>query len=381
MLLVIVLFAAVPGLNMVRQCSRLGVDSDDHRLRRDSGGRIFDLLGSERNLNIFRHHKLTVLNPWKRESTISYGRQYVKPQYVKPQYLKPELLKPPEAQFCCFNVNTDLDAYINRAVLKVSPSVVALITYKGGKEAFWCSSGVIFGSFWNNDSLNYYVLTSATLLRPPPSHALEDYITDEPEDDHCLPNDGKIDVYLRGGKLCEGIVVTSDPHYSIAVLTFKSDDRIPCAVLRSLDDSLALHNAPTDVQASPCHFPGIPVKLIPGDAVIAVGWFTMTPFEIMAAPGRYSADGVDEKTELNCMDLFTADCKITKCGIGGPLISCEGEVIGLNFYAEHCTPFLPVNIFLKWWSQYKFTRSHCRPSLGVKVANLHTADLGTLDQL
>ncbi|KAG9131181.1 hypothetical protein Leryth_006043 [Lithospermum erythrorhizon] len=88
---------------------------------------------------------------------------------------------------------------------------------------------------------------------------------------------------------------------------------------------------------------------------------------LILAPGKYSVDRFDENNYFNCLELFRTDCKITKCGIGGPLISFSGEVIGINFYSEHCTPFLPINIFLKWWSHQKVTRGHCRPSLGMKA--------------
>jgi len=36
-----------------------------------------------------------------------------------------------------------------------------------------------------------------------------------------------------------------------------------------------------------------------------------------------------------------------KIGIGGPLINDNGEVIGMNFYHDKYTPFLPVNIASK----------------------------------
>ncbi|GAA0166218.1 hypothetical protein LIER_40146 [Lithospermum erythrorhizon] len=310
------------------------------------------------------------LNPWKRRKE-------------EPRYCLVFISQTVNASQQRFS-NEGLSVYTKRAAFRVSPSVVSLISYSAGKQAFWCS-GVIFSCFWNTDSFSYYVLTSATLLTPPASHGCDNDVRKfhsrnrgldpDPPDRHCLPIDEKIDVYLKGGKLCEGTILTYDHHYNFAVLTFKLDKRLPCAVFRALDDS------PTSVQASANRFPYPPAKLIPGDAVIAVGRYTVEPFEIMAAPGKYSAGFFKKNVELNCMELFWADCKITKCGIGGPIISCTGEVIGISFYAEHGTPFLPINIFLKWWSHCKVTMSHCRPSLGMKVANLHTAYPGTLDQL
>ncbi|KAG9144897.1 hypothetical protein Leryth_021296, partial [Lithospermum erythrorhizon] len=340
------------------------------RLRRLDDARI-----RRRRCNVehYRYIKPAKLNPWKRRIV----------PYRGIAVFLGGIENGPKCPFDRYLVNKALDVYTKRAVLKVSLSVVALISYSAGKQAFW-GSGVIFASFWDNDSLCYSVLTSGTLLRPPASHACDRPINFimkerrkrrvEPDDQDYLPIDEKIDVYLKGGNLCEGKIVTYDPHYNIAVLTFKSDKRLPCAVLRPLDDSLASDNAPTNV-------PYLPVKLVPGDVVVALARFPQKSIDIMAAPGKYSADCIDDNTKLNCMELFRADCKITKCGIGGPVISCAGEVIGISFYAEHYTPFLPINIFFKWWSHHSVTRSHCRPSLGMKVANLHTADLGTLDQV
>ncbi|KAM0847337.1 hypothetical protein ACQ4PT_055077 [Festuca glaucescens] len=47
---------------------------------------------------------------------------------------------------------------------------------------------------------------------------------------------------------------------------------------------------------------------------------------------------------LDCDFLATSTCKITKAGIGGPLVSLDGDVIGMNFYDKRIgTPFLGLN--------------------------------------
>ncbi|KAM3346689.1 hypothetical protein ACQJBY_020954 [Aegilops geniculata] len=53
---------------------------------------------------------------------------------------------------------------------------------------------------------------------------------------------------------------------------------------------------------------------------------------------------IDKPSKLNCKELKTSTCKITKAGIGGPLIDFDGNFIGMNFYGLEETPYVPVNI-------------------------------------
>ncbi|KAL6520856.1 hypothetical protein OROGR_017425 [Orobanche gracilis] len=63
--------------------------------------------------------------------------------------------------------------------------------------------------------------------------------------------------------------------------------------------------------------------------------------------------GISPCEGLDCNDLLRVNCKITKCGIGGPMINLNGEVVGINFYSENFTPFLPINVVTNWWNQAK----------------------------
>ncbi|GAA0144353.1 hypothetical protein LIER_35913 [Lithospermum erythrorhizon] len=194
---------------MIR-CSRLGRKSGEH-----------DSLDG---------YESSKLNPWRRSKEPYFGLVYVT-----------QTINPSQDKFSCFNDNQGLSVYTKRAAFKVSPSVVSLISYSRGKQAFWCS-GVIFACFWNTDSFSYYVLTSATLLKPPTSHGCDNDI---------------LNIHSRN------------------------------LVLRPLDDSLALNKTPTNVQASANRFPYPPAKLIPGDVVIVVGRYVKKPFQIMETPGKY----------------------------------------------------------------------------------------------
>ena len=50
---------------------------------------------------------------------------------------------------------------------------------------------------------------------------------------------------------------------------------------------------------------------------------------------------IDRKSKLACEELGISTCKITKAGIGGPLIDACGNLIGMNFFHDEETPYLP----------------------------------------
>uniref|UniRef100_A0A453LK10 Uncharacterized protein n=1 Tax=Aegilops tauschii subsp. strangulata TaxID=200361 RepID=A0A453LK10_AEGTS len=62
---------------------------------------------------------------------------------------------------------------------------------------------------------------------------------------------------------------------------------------------------------------------------------------IMAAKGKLL---IGKRSKLDCEELCVSTCKITKAGIGGPLIDTGGNFLGMNFYHEEETPFLPRDV-------------------------------------
>jgi hypothetical protein len=169
------------------RCRRLGLsDSDSPHV-----GPVKYRFSCDYNTDRHDDEPLPALNPWKRHRGCPTPSSH-----NMPGFRSPPVINSSRSRFNCYSVNTGLDAYTKRAVLKVSPSVVALLSYSAGRE-FFSGSGVIFGSFWKNDSLYYSVLTSATLLRPPPSHRLDMSIKfrsdpAHPLDYDCLPIDEKV---------------------------------------------------------------------------------------------------------------------------------------------------------------------------------------------
>ncbi|XP_028102099.1 putative protease Do-like 14 [Camellia sinensis] len=95
--------------------------------------------------------------------------------------------------------------------------------------------------------------------------------------------------------------------------------------------------------------------------VVAIGHSCGRTHALMAASGKFSLDCC----KFDCKELFRANCIIAKSGIGGPLINRYGEVIGVNFYDDVCTPFLPINIVSKCLSRFKKNGKSRRPWLGM----------------
>ncbi|KAH7866490.1 hypothetical protein Vadar_021093 [Vaccinium darrowii] len=263
----------------------------------------------------------------------------------------------------------DLDFDTKRAAMKASPFVVSLVSVSGGKALFMGSGTIVdceeaIGTHLSTST----ILTSASLFR-----------TSAGSD--ALPDDIEVEVYLSDGTLLNGEVYACDFHYNLALIKIESDAMLQPANLRNLDDSISIHPCEIQNGAGSKSFRLHPhsdlFHLSPGDEVVALGRYFLEPHEIMAAPGKFSLDSV----EFDCKELFRANCKISKCGIGGPLINRYGDVIGVNFYDRLCTPFLPINIALKWLEHFKKNRRFCRRWLGMQMTNLFAARLGQLEKI
>uniref|UniRef100_A0ACD5VV05 Uncharacterized protein n=1 Tax=Avena sativa TaxID=4498 RepID=A0ACD5VV05_AVESA len=48
-----------------------------------------------------------------------------------------------------------------------------------------------------------------------------------------------------------------------------------------------------------------------------------------------------KRSRFDCEELQMSTCKITKAGIGGPLVDFDGNFVGMNFYDMEQTPYLP----------------------------------------
>ncbi|KAF8677047.1 hypothetical protein HU200_046505 [Digitaria exilis] len=186
-----------------------------------------------------------------------------------------------------------------KVALDTSLSVVSLASFRGETRFFACT-GVLIG---RHKSIAR-ILTSASLVR----------FSNKNEIDSSL----KIRVLLPNKKHATGIVQHYNLHYNIAVVIIRN---FHCRRVAKL------------------HI-GNPVY--PPNEVVAIGR-TFETGKLMATKGAL----IDNSSNLVSEDHGISTCKITKAGIGGPLIDFCGNFIGMNFYGAKRTPYLPKHIILE----------------------------------
>ncbi|GER48792.1 serine protease htrA-like protein [Striga asiatica] len=277
--------------------------------------------------------------------------------------------------------NLYLDIHTKKAALRASPSVVSLVSYSGGEEIFQCSGTII-----ESNVTSSIILTSADLIRiPSPEVGNPTGVSATPDEDiydrrcrSAIANPVNVVVHLSDGQEFDGQILGFDSHYNLAVIEIKSATPLTAACLRLVDDSISVD--PSDCASDSCPHSDS-YNLTPGDCVIALGRFFRKPYELMAAPGEFSISRCD----YECKELFRANCRITRCGVGGPLVNCSGEVIGTCFYDLFYTPFLPVNLTSKWWYHCKRMREMHqeirRPLLSMELTNLYAVRIGLLEKV
>ncbi|CAL5000140.1 unnamed protein product [Urochloa decumbens] len=174
----------------------------------------------------------------------------------------------------------------------LSECVVALASFNEGARHFACTGVFI-------DSYPARILTSASLVR---SSGDKRKIFDNLRIEVCLQNRARVTAVLRHCDLCYNVAV-------VEIICFRS----PCAIELEKD-----------------------IPFAPNIDVVAVG-FCFRGCKLMATKGVL----VDKTSRLDCKELGTSTCKITKAGIGGPLIDTCGNFVGMNFIDDEETPYLP----------------------------------------
>uniref|UniRef100_A0A0E0I5C0 Uncharacterized protein n=1 Tax=Oryza nivara TaxID=4536 RepID=A0A0E0I5C0_ORYNI len=180
----------------------------------------------------------------------------------------------------------------------VSRVVVSLASFKGEERIFACT-----GIFIGCSESNTRILTSASLVR----------ISD---DENRINDNLKIVVHLPNKQQTVGTLQHYHLHYNVAIVSIKG--------FRCL-------------RTEEFHDPG----QIKCKKVLSVGRVFKSG-KLMATGGILT----DKPSKLDCKELMVSICRITKAGIGGPLIDFDGNFVGME------TPYLPRDTILKLLSYF-----------------------------
>lgn len=242
-----------------------------------------------------------------------------------------------EEHFGDLDGNNEEHARVKLLASSISKSVVSLASFKGSVRHFVCT-GIIFGHMPSEMS----ILTSASLVR---------CLGDKAK----FVNKLKIKVRLPSGKLVVGKLWKYDYKYNIAVVKTKSFPEFHAA---------HVHNG---VQFNSELFQA---------NLVAIGRGYESG-ELMASGGTL----LHKTSRLDSQELMISTCKITKAGIGGPLIDSSGNFVGMNFYAKDETPFMPVSILLKCLKHFEIFGRVVQPWLGLRVGSLRAEKLSICEEI
>ncbi|VAI24963.1 unnamed protein product [Triticum turgidum subsp. durum] len=170
--------------------------------------------------------------------------------------------------------------------------VVSLASFNGKAKCFACTGLII-------DCNPVRILTSASLVKIS-------------GDENKIDDNLQIEAYLNNTEQVTGTLRHYDLCYNVAVVEIMGSCGSTAVGLRR-------------------H-----ISFTPNMEVLAVGRL-IEHRKLMASRGVL----IDRKGKLACEELRISTCKITKAGIGGPLIDARGNFVGMNFFHDEETPYLP----------------------------------------
>ncbi|KAM0875014.1 hypothetical protein ACQ4PT_037075 [Festuca glaucescens] len=164
-------------------------------------------------------------------------------------------------------------------------------------EIFFARKFACTGVFIECDEFTTKIMTSASLVRS--------------GDGKNIHSEWKIEVCLPSKQRVDGTLQHYDLKYNVAVVSIKGVRSYRAANLDEMSQTEA------------------------GAQVVALG----RGFEsgkLMATEGTVTG----KRIRSICEELQISTCKITKAGIGGPLVDFDGNFVGMNFFDTDQTPYL-----------------------------------------
>ncbi|RCV24002.1 hypothetical protein SETIT_5G050600v2 [Setaria italica] len=226
---------------------------------------------------------------------------------------------------------------VEKFTLELARCMVGLESFTGDTKIFSCSGTIV--EYVDDTG---YVVTSASLVRCPD----KDEQVDKP----------KINVWLASGQKLEGFVSNVDFYYNICVIKVPCTFHLPSKSFSPNTWSFNFYENHTR-------------------DVVVLGR-SCEPCSLKVASGKL----IPRRSKFDCEELLVSSCKISKRGVGGPLMDFDGNVIGMNFYDKKETPFLPSFIVLKCLQHFDIFGKVIRPLHGLRVKTLYEANLSLLEE-
>ncbi|TVU22458.1 hypothetical protein EJB05_32155 [Eragrostis curvula] len=227
---------------------------------------------------------------------------------------------------------------VEKLVLQVAPSVVALQSKVGETDHFFCSGTVV-----ESDMKTHTIVTVANLVKSPDTYEVAD--------------DLKINVYLHNNETCEGKLVYHDFYHNICLVQIQSPVHLLEKGFSSNID--AIHFGKSRSRD---------VVTLGRDKEIHM---------LVVSTGKI----IPKHSKLDCEELVVSTCRISKAEVGGPLMNFDGDLIGLNYYHTNETPFIPSFIVLKFLQQYALFRQVVRPLHGLRVRTLYAEGCNAFEKM
>ncbi|OEL33822.1 hypothetical protein BAE44_0005159 [Dichanthelium oligosanthes] len=222
-----------------------------------------------------------------------------------------------------------VDWTVEKSALQIAPSVVGLQSFTEDTSLFSCSGTVV--EFFEGNGL---IVTVANLVRCPD--------TDE------VAVNLRIKVFLLNGEALEGRLSYHDFYYNICVV------RVRCP-------------APLPTKSFSSSTTAIDFGISRSRYVVTLGRDRET-HALLLRRGKIIPKG---RSKFDCEELSVSTCRISKAEVGGPLMDFDGYIIGMNYYHNKETPFIPSFIVLKCLNQFRLFGKVVRPWHGLRVKTLY----------